>query len=73
MKKGCLRVPTRCHSYQPSAGNRQRCLASAARNAGLLAALSARALIIREPIFGSLAQCGTSPQRITRMLRTVRS
>ena len=73
MKNGCLRSPSRFHSNQPSAGRMHRRLAIEVRNAGLVAALSTRALIIFAPILRSLAQCGTRPQRISWMPRTVLS
>ena len=42
---------------------------NARRYAGLLATVSALALIIRLPIPGSFAQDGTSPQRTARSCR----
>src|SRR5262249_5362969 len=57
------------HSYQPSAGTRQRRAASASRNDGFSAAVSARALIRRAPGSGASAQDGTSPQRSRRSSR----
>src|SRR5262245_43588840 len=71
MKNGCLTLPSRFHSYQPSAGTRHRRLATEVRNAEVVAAFSDRALIIREPIDLSLAHAGISPHRMTRRLRTV--
>jgi hypothetical protein len=59
MKNGCFSR----HSYQPSAGTRQRRRASALRNAGFVSTVSARALMSREAIFRSPAQDGISPQR----------
>src|SRR4051812_6786394 len=70
MKNGCLTPPSRRHSYHPSAGTRQRRLARLDLNAGLVATLSDRALIILAPTDLSFAQNGTRPQRITRRLRT---
>ncbi len=40
------------------------------RNDGFSASVSARALIIREPIAGSFAQRGTSPQRTNASSRS---
>src|SRR5690606_23784346 len=48
---------------------RQRVRLIALRNAGFSVTVSALALIMRRPIFGSDAQCGTRPQRITRTCR----
>ena len=45
-------------------------MANARRYAGLLATVSALALIIRLPMAGSLAQDGTRPQRTVRSCRT---
>ena len=42
---------------------RQRRLLKAERKAGFSATVSARALIMRAPMLGSLAQAGISPQR----------
>src|SRR5216110_2610313 len=44
------------HSKNPDAGTRHRRRCSAARNAGFVASDSTRALIMRLPIEGSLAQ-----------------
>src|SRR4249919_891052 len=77
MKKGCLRgLPdfpvcwVGYHSKYPSAGSRQRRDANARLYAGFSATVSIRALIIRLPIFGSLAHDGTSPQVSTRSWRS---
>src|SRR4249919_80700 len=77
MKKGCLRglpdFPVWCvgyHSKYPSAGSRQRRDAKARLYAGFSATVSIRALIIRLPIAGSLAQEGTSPHVSTRNCRS---
>ncbi len=51
-----------CHSYQPSAGTMHLRLTRADLKDGFSAAVSLRALIIREPIVGSFAQLGTKPQ-----------
>lgn len=51
-----------CHSKKPSAKIRQRRYLYAERKEGFSASVSARALIIREPMDGSLAQEGISPQ-----------
>lgn len=72
MKYGCLTFPSRFHSYQPSAGTRQRWRLIGLRNAGLLVTVSDLALIMRFPTEMLLAQLGTSPQRISRILRSVR-
>ena len=45
-------------------------MVNARRYAGLLATVSALALIIRLPMAGSLAQDGTRPQRTVRSCRT---
>ena len=50
-------------AYKPSAGTRQRRLRKAVRKAGFSASVSTRALIMRLPIVGSLAQLGIKPQR----------
>ena len=71
MKNGCLTLPSRFHSYQPSAGTRQRRLATEVRNAEVVAAVSDRALIMRAPMDMSFAHAGIRPQRMTRRLRTV--
>jgi len=79
-KNGCLTgLPARVvcevayHSKYPSAGRRHRRAANARRKAGFSATVSIRALIIRLPIEGSLAQDGTSPQRSTRSWRSAGS
>ena len=54
---------TACHSYQPSAGIRQRERANASRHIGLSAASSRRALKLVRGGFASFHQCGTMPQR----------
>src|SRR5664280_2617669 len=78
MKKGCLRglplassaVGLTCHSYQPSAGTRQRREAAALANEGLSSTDSARALVIRSPTLTSPDQLGTSPHVSRRSCRT---
>src|SRR6185437_8884432 len=65
MKYGCFPFFPRTHSYQPSAGTRHRRRSNALANALDVATVSARALIIRAPARGSLAQCGSRPQRAT--------
>src|SRR5258706_6960712 len=52
------------NSKKPEAGARQRWARRGLRNAGFWATVSARALIIRLLILGSLAQDGISHQRI---------
>jgi hypothetical protein len=59
-----------CHSYQPSAGTRQRRATTARRNAGFSKSDSARALIMRAPPVRSFDQDGTSPQVSPRRYRT---
>jgi hypothetical protein len=59
-----------CHSYQPSAGTRQRRDFAARLKAGFSRTESARELIIRLPILTSLAQLGTRPQFTMRSCRT---
>ena len=51
------------HSKNPSAGMRHRRFRNALRKEGFSATVSERALIIRLPIPGSLAQEGIKPQR----------
>src|SRR5512137_1795090 len=51
------------HSKNAFTGTRQRRLRYATRNAGVLASVSARALMQRAPNFSSLAHTGTRPQR----------
>ena len=78
MKNGCLRglplasltVGDFCHSYQPSAGTRQRRVAAALANDAFSSTDSARALIICMPTLVSLAQLGTRPQVSSRSWRT---
>src|SRR5882757_5078418 len=67
MKYGCFPATSsnRFHSNQPSAGTRQRRAAAAFLNAPDVTSVSARALSSRDPIEGSFAQDGISPQRIT--------
>ena len=67
---GTVRGRPARHSYQPSAGTRQRRVRAARRNAGLSSTVSTRALIIRFPDDGSLAHGGTSPHRSSRSRRT---
>jgi hypothetical protein len=52
------------HSYQPSAGTRQRVLRTALRHIGLPAASSLRALIVDVGSVGCDHQPGIKPQRI---------
>src|SRR5688572_27087793 len=54
-------MPARTHSYHPSAGIRHRRLAKDGANAGEVATVSARALIMRAPLRRSGAQGGTKP------------
>src|SRR6266567_4391736 len=54
---------TACHSYQPSAGMRQRARLHASRHIGFPAASSARAMKLVFGGFASFHQCGTRPQR----------
>jgi hypothetical protein len=56
-------LPSRTHSYQPSAGRRQRRRANDGANAGDVATVSARALIIRAPARGSVTHGGMRPHR----------
>ena len=53
-----------------AARTRQRCFRKGSRNEGLVAAVSARALIVRAPTLGSSDQDGISPQRIIAACRT---
>src|SRR5262245_35296119 len=69
MKYAWRDVPSRRHSYQPSAGMRQRRRENEGAYAFAVATVSARALIIRAAPLGSLAQAGTSPQRATLTTR----
>src|SRR5262249_23110014 len=55
----------RTHSYQPSAGTRQRRDANDVAYARAVATVSARALIIRAAPLASLAHEGTRPHRAT--------
>ena len=59
--KGCFSFPLRRHSKKPSAGSKHWRLMKASRNAGLLATVSARALIVLNPTLASLAQDGMRP------------
>ena len=59
---GCFAVPT-SSTRRRLAGMMQRRSAKASRNAGIVATVSARALIVLAPNLRSLAQCGTRPQR----------
>lgn len=70
MKYGC-RPPSgsRTHSYQPSAGTRQRRRENEPAYARLVATVSARALIMRAAPEADRDQCGSSPQRPTQRLR----
>ncbi len=71
MKYGCLvGLSIRlAHSYQPSAGTRQRRLRAAVRKAGFSVSDSTRALSSRLPTETSFAHDGTSPQRTARSSR----
>lgn len=60
---GCLALIFARACYQPSAGTKQRRCRKAARKAGLLATVSARALMVLKPIFTSFAQDGIKPHR----------
>ena len=57
------------HSYQPSIGTTQCRRATAARNAGLEAAVSTRALNRVGRRWDSLVHDGTSPHRMARSTR----
>src|SRR5262245_12658781 len=61
--RGTLPAPLFCHSKHPSATMRQRRCLKALLKLGCWDSVSARALIIRLPIEGSLAQAGMRPQR----------
>ncbi len=63
---------TRIHSYHPSAGTRQRRRAKDGANAGEVATVSDRALIMRAPPRRSVAQGGTRPQRAVSSTRASR-
>jgi 3-phosphoshikimate 1-carboxyvinyltransferase len=66
MKYGCFTaLASRRHSYQPSAGTRQRRSAKERAKAFEVATVSARALIIRAAPDASRDQAGTRPQRAT--------
>src|ERR1022692_4390066 len=67
---GCFSLPLRDHSKNPSAGSKHRRLVKASRKAGLLAIVSARALIVLKPILASLAQVGIRPQRASEKCRS---
>src|SRR3974390_3009766 len=54
----------------PSAGSKHRRLTKASRKAGLIATVSARALIVLDPILASVAQDGIRPQRATEKGRS---
>src|ERR1035438_4989522 len=66
---GCFSLPLRRHSKNPSAGSKHRRLTKASRKAGLLATVSARALIVLNPILASVAQDGIKPQRASEKCR----
>src|SRR2546429_8449914 len=63
MKYACLPVPVSrgCHSYQPSAGTRQRRWRNDGAEAFELINVSARAVIIPTPIPAAPAPARTSP------------
>src|SRR3954469_6581347 len=71
MKYGCfVGASSRlAHSYQPSAGTRQRRERAAFLKAGLSVSDSTRALSSRLPTEASLAPDGPSPHRTTRSSR----
>src|SRR5256885_8207534 len=60
---GVLVEPFWRHSKKPSASTRQRRRCNACRKLGFSATVSTRALIVRCPLLGSLAQEGTNPHR----------
>src|ERR1017187_8134002 len=68
--KGCFSFPLRDHSKNPSAGSKHRRLTKASRKAGLLATVSARALVVLNPILASAAQDGIRPQRASEKCRS---
>src|SRR5208337_4733904 len=67
---GCFSFPLRRHSKNPSAGSKHRRLMKASRKAGLLATVSARALIVLKPMLASLAHDGIRPQRASEKYRS---
>src|SRR5208282_414198 len=67
---GCFSFPLRRHSKNPSAGSKHLRLVKASRKAGLLATVSARALIVLNPIVAPVAQDGMRPQRANEKRRS---